>query len=223
MTKQHLAYWSLMAVLVVGATSIGAPARAGQADDELASMTADCTAPDLPRQALDICLERARTLAETDPSPRLQALEARLELEAEQTQGSTDIVTRTAGAVGRPDMFADTATAPNSGLDADGALAKSNGPQGIDIMTWAADALGMPGTFAPPSDAPIATPDKSNAPADAGQSEDEKAPSADKKEFAETDNSDPDEDIAAPQSDSADSDDAPQIDNEDETGSPPSA
>jgi hypothetical protein len=53
-------------------------AFAGDADDAN-SIMADCGGADMSASVLDSCLERARVLDETDPSPQLQSLEARLE------------------------------------------------------------------------------------------------------------------------------------------------
>ncbi|MGH6876611.1 MAG: hypothetical protein ACREHV_04440 [Rhizomicrobium sp.] len=64
-----------VALLLLGAAS---PAALAQ-DDDATTVMADCGAPDLSGSALDSCLERVRVLDETDPSPRLQSLEARLE------------------------------------------------------------------------------------------------------------------------------------------------
>lgn len=52
------------------------------AEDQASTVVADCGAADLPDSQVDSCLERARVLDETNPSPELQSLEAQLEQRA---------------------------------------------------------------------------------------------------------------------------------------------
>jgi hypothetical protein len=47
--------------------------------DDASTVLSDCGAAGLPASQIDSCLERVRVLDETDPSPQLQSLEARLE------------------------------------------------------------------------------------------------------------------------------------------------
>jgi hypothetical protein len=49
------------------------------ADDDTQALIATCGAADLPSEKLDDCLEQVRVAAETDSSPELAALQARLE------------------------------------------------------------------------------------------------------------------------------------------------
>src|ERR1700719_1585138 len=48
-------------------------------DGDVAKVISECGAADLPQGAVDSCLERVRVLEETEPSSRLQSLEASLE------------------------------------------------------------------------------------------------------------------------------------------------
>jgi hypothetical protein len=62
-------------------SAVAAP-PAFAAEDQASAVVADCGAADLPDSQVDTCLERARVLDETDPSPQLQSLEAQLEQRA---------------------------------------------------------------------------------------------------------------------------------------------
>lgn len=63
---------------------------AANADDgDVAKLMSECGAADLPQASLDSCLERARVLEETDPSPQLQTLEANLEQRESAPPGRT--------------------------------------------------------------------------------------------------------------------------------------
>ena len=66
---------SLTAALLVSA----APAYAADADDTAAEVMRDCGGDSLPRDQVSSCLERARVLDQSSPSPELQSLEAKLE------------------------------------------------------------------------------------------------------------------------------------------------
>ncbi|HEY6577988.1 MAG TPA: hypothetical protein VIY09_01575 [Rhizomicrobium sp.] len=70
---------------------LAAPA-AFAGDDNDSAVMADCGVADLPAAAIDSCLERVRVLDETEPSPHLQALEARLEERAtgQPTRGGAE-------------------------------------------------------------------------------------------------------------------------------------
>ena len=57
----------------------GAANCACAAPDDANAVVADCGRADLPGSAVDSCLERARVVDETDPSPALESLEAKLE------------------------------------------------------------------------------------------------------------------------------------------------
>ena len=67
-----------LALALLLSCALAPSAFAGDGDDA-ASIMADCGGSDLPASAVDSCLERARVLDETDPSPQLQSLEAKLE------------------------------------------------------------------------------------------------------------------------------------------------
>jgi hypothetical protein len=69
------AFWPSSAVLLLGLLAL--PACAQQDSPE--AVVADCSGP-IPREKVDSCLERARVLDETNPSPQMQSLEAQLEL-----------------------------------------------------------------------------------------------------------------------------------------------
>jgi hypothetical protein len=63
-------------LLFVGAATAQAE---GTAQDSPTAVLADCGSAELSNSQVDSCLERARVLDETDPSPQLQSLEAQLE------------------------------------------------------------------------------------------------------------------------------------------------
>jgi hypothetical protein len=73
MTRLGIA--GLTAVLVGSA----APVLAAPGADTVAEVMRDCGGNSLPRDQVSSCLERARVLDLSDPSPELQSLEARLE------------------------------------------------------------------------------------------------------------------------------------------------
>jgi hypothetical protein len=75
---------SWLTVLLVG---VGLPG-ASAADRDAAALAAECGAPDLPHAAIDSCLERLRVMDETNPSPRLESLEAGLERRASEDRSS---------------------------------------------------------------------------------------------------------------------------------------
>ena len=74
MTRLGLA-GSLTVVLLASA----APALAAAGDDTEAEVMRDCGGSRLPRDQVSSCLERARVLDQSAPSPQLQSLEAQLE------------------------------------------------------------------------------------------------------------------------------------------------
>lgn len=54
--------------------------QASRADDsETAKLVSECGSSELPQASVDSCLERVRVLEETEPSAKLQTLEANLE------------------------------------------------------------------------------------------------------------------------------------------------
>lgn len=59
-----------------------APAAAGD-DDDYKSLMADCDKPDVERSDIRDCMERARVMDETQPSPQLQRLLTQLERRSE--------------------------------------------------------------------------------------------------------------------------------------------
>ena len=77
----RIAKWSLAAALAAMALAGGA--RAADDDGDLKSLLADCNNANIERSDIDSCLERARDISETAPSPLLQGLTARLERRAE--------------------------------------------------------------------------------------------------------------------------------------------
>lgn len=64
-----------MAVLLC----VGLPSAAGAGTDETGAVLSDCNASGLTKADVDMCLERVRILDETNPSPQLESLEAKLE------------------------------------------------------------------------------------------------------------------------------------------------
>jgi len=90
---------TLAAALFVSAVVAGGAARA-DSDDDLKDLINDCGGK-VDASDIDGCLERAREIAETSPSPYLQGLTARLERQAEASADTdtkhTDASTQTAG------------------------------------------------------------------------------------------------------------------------------
>jgi hypothetical protein len=79
--------WSIFAACAAVALSGGT----ALADDDIKSLVADCGGPDVKADDIDSCLERARELGETNPSPQLQGLTARLERMAERGDDDNDL------------------------------------------------------------------------------------------------------------------------------------
>jgi hypothetical protein len=82
-------------------------------DTALSKLNADCGGTDLPDSQIDSCLERARVLDETNPSPGLETLTARLEQRASHAspppramEASTPPSAPSAGATGQPRSLA---------------------------------------------------------------------------------------------------------------------
>jgi hypothetical protein len=71
----RLTSWTFCAAL--GAVVMTGTALAD--DDTMQSLMADCGGANVAKDDIDPCLERARELSETAPSPLLQGLTARLE------------------------------------------------------------------------------------------------------------------------------------------------
>jgi hypothetical protein len=76
-----LAVW-----VALGATALAGGAYAGEDDGDLKTLLAECGGASVSGSDIDSCLERARLMGETDPSPKLQTLTARLERKAEQEE-----------------------------------------------------------------------------------------------------------------------------------------
>jgi hypothetical protein len=74
--------WAFLAAL--GASALVGSAYGAEDDDTLKTLIAECSGPNVSSPDIDGCLERARVMGETDPSPRLQTLTAKLERLAEQ-------------------------------------------------------------------------------------------------------------------------------------------
>jgi hypothetical protein len=76
---------SLTALLLASAM----PAAAAPADDTAAEVLRDCGGNSLPRDQVSSCLERARIVDQSNPSPAIQSLEAKLEqrVRAETDEG----------------------------------------------------------------------------------------------------------------------------------------
>jgi hypothetical protein len=78
----HWIFRVSIALFPICVLSLGASAQAA-GPDSADAVLADCGGAALPRSAVDSCLERARILDETNPSPQLQSLEAQLSRQAE--------------------------------------------------------------------------------------------------------------------------------------------
>jgi len=74
------------------------PLSASADDGEVAKVLSECGAADLPQASLDSCIERVRVLEETEPSSRLQTLQASLE----QRESGRPVRARTAAPAAPP-------------------------------------------------------------------------------------------------------------------------
>jgi hypothetical protein len=106
----RIAKWSLAAAL--GVMALAGAARA-EDEDNIKALLADCSSPNIERDDIDSCLERARELSETAPSTLLQGLTARLERRAEildegDSYPPKDGETHAAGSAGAPPAVAAT-------------------------------------------------------------------------------------------------------------------
>jgi hypothetical protein len=72
--------WACVAMAL--AAGGAAPASAAPQDGDSGGLMTECGGIDLPDSVVDLCLERVRVREETDPTPELQSLEARLEQRA---------------------------------------------------------------------------------------------------------------------------------------------
>ena len=78
-------------LLLLAAMSTPAVAQDSSQDAAATNhILADCGQPKLSGDALDSCLERVRVREETNPSPELQSLEAKLELRERQSPEATN-------------------------------------------------------------------------------------------------------------------------------------
>ena len=75
----------LSAALFAG-TLVAAPAARAD-DDDIKTLMADCDHPDLPASDIRDCMERAREMDVSDPSPQLQRLLTQLERRSEYLEG----------------------------------------------------------------------------------------------------------------------------------------
>jgi hypothetical protein len=75
----------LLAAFAIGAAMTATSAIAND-DDDYRSLMADCSRPDLPLSDIDGCMERARVLDESRPSPKLQHLLYQLERRTEEPE-----------------------------------------------------------------------------------------------------------------------------------------
>jgi hypothetical protein len=83
------------------------------ADGDTQSLIATCSAPGLPPDKLDDCLEEVRVAAETGPSPELSALQSKLEQERSAATHPSD-------ALGNPPATAEPPPAAASPPASDG-------------------------------------------------------------------------------------------------------
>jgi hypothetical protein len=72
-----------LAAAALGALTLAGGARAADDDGDLKALLADCGSANIERSDINSCLERARDISESAPSPQLQTLTARLERRAE--------------------------------------------------------------------------------------------------------------------------------------------
>lgn len=79
----QVAYWSVLVAIAFGVLTSSGDARAGDNKEALRDLLADCGGPSVSPSDIDGCLERAREIDETSPSPQLQSLLAKLERQAE--------------------------------------------------------------------------------------------------------------------------------------------
>jgi hypothetical protein len=75
----------LLAALAFGA-AMTATAAIADDEDDYRSLMADCNRPDLPLSDINGCMERARVLDESRPSPQLQHLLTQLERRSEEPE-----------------------------------------------------------------------------------------------------------------------------------------
>jgi hypothetical protein len=111
--------WSLAATCLAGTILSSSAAFADDEIDTPAAVQADCSRAGLTRDEITLCLERVRLISESTPSRQLQLLETQLTLEADQTPGDKDVLTRSSVALGLPDTFADP---PRTAGDGTGAI-----------------------------------------------------------------------------------------------------
>jgi hypothetical protein len=79
------------ACAVFAAVALPGGAYAADGDDDLKTLVAECGGPNVKMDDIDSCLERARVLGETSPSPELQGLTGRLERIAERGEDDEDL------------------------------------------------------------------------------------------------------------------------------------
>ena len=109
---------------LVFAGALGAAALAGSvygADDngELTALIAECGGANVSASDIDGCLERARVMGESDPSPKLQSLTAKLERHAEQIDLDEDEKTPAASDPPAPATQSGGGTPVAAGVSAD--------------------------------------------------------------------------------------------------------
>lgn len=114
--------WVFIAAL--GAVALASSARADD-DDTLKALVADCSGPDVKSSDVDSCLERARAMGESDPSPQLQGLTANLERIAERQQDESDAA-KTAAASPATTAQSGGGIPAGSGVSADNAAPHGN-------------------------------------------------------------------------------------------------
>jgi hypothetical protein len=155
----RMAWQSLLAILVLwGATP---RALAAAHDSDVAQLISECGAPDLAAMAVDSCLERVRVVDETNPSPQLQSLEARLE---ERKSGKR---VRTGHAVLPP------ATGKPSGAESDSA---QPGMFDKSVEVPSHPVMGEVDEAAPPPDKDLGSPGAGPSNVDRGGGASESAP-----------------------------------------------
>jgi hypothetical protein len=84
----RIARWAFLTAF--GAAAFAGTAYATEEEDALKDLVADCGGADVKSSDIDSCLERARSMGETSPSPKLQGITARLERMAEKEEEDED-------------------------------------------------------------------------------------------------------------------------------------
>lgn len=124
---------SVLLSAALAAACLGFWTQAGAGQDTAAAIAADCAESNLPAASANACLARADMLAETDPSPDVQSLIAKLKQAA--AHGSAAAASAPLAPAAAPQK-ADSGSSDADDDDADA-------PRDIDNLADDADADGM--------------------------------------------------------------------------------